>query len=178
MPDDNNEAESVPLARYTYPMYPPKVTDDQVQSLIRELSVDGTLPSGGAVRRALAHRYGSRGGVARIYRLLSSRRPSESPTHVPAIGVRLLELENRNLRDQLQQARERENTHQAYWTRQVRELREQVGALESSVQRAAISGQVSAALEKEAQDAETRTGQLEVMLRAFGPAAGKPESAD
>jgi hypothetical protein len=159
-------------------MYPPKVTDEQVHRLIRELSTGGALPSGGAVRRALTERFGSRGGVARIYRLLSSQRESNATTGVPAVSVRLLEVENRNLREQLQQAREREDTHQAYWTRLVRELRERVGALELSVQRAAVSGEVSDALRREVQGAETRAGQLDVMLRAFGPAAGKLDSRD
>ena len=159
-------------------MYPPKATDAQVHSLIRELSANGKLPSGSAVRRALAQRYGSRGGVARIYRLLSGGRAGEAAAEVPTVVSRLLEFENRTLRDQMQQGRQRENSHQAYWEREVEQLRERVRALEASVQSVAIPGALSEALLREVNGAETRAGQLEVALRAFGPAAGRADSGE
>jgi len=157
-------------------MYPPKVEDEQVRGIIRELTVDGRPPSGAAVRAALESRYRSRGGVRRIYRLLASERPREVTTSPSPVGMGLLELENRNLREQLKHARQREDAHQVYWNREVGQLRAGVRALESLVQQAA-SGDISEALSKEVQAAETRAGQLEVQVRVFGPAAGRARSS-
>jgi hypothetical protein len=156
-------------------MYPPKVEDLEVQALIRELTVDGALPSGAAVRAELGRRYGSRGGVTRIYRLLAAERVQRGNTALSSISVRLLEQENRNLRELLLQQRQREDAHQAHWNRQVSELRDRVRALEPLVQQAALSGQAAEALRKEVQGAEIRGGQLEVQIRTFGPATNRGE---
>jgi len=154
-------------------MYPPKVQDQEVQALIRELTVDGALPSGAAVRAGLARRYGSRGGVTRIYRLLGAESAHRGSTALSSIGVRLLEQENRNLRELLAQQRQREDAHQAHWNRQVGALRERVRALEPLVQQAALSGDLTDALKREVQGTEIRGGQLEVQIRTFGPATNR-----
>jgi hypothetical protein len=154
-------------------MYPPKVEDKEVLTVIRDLSVGGTLPSGAAVRAALARRYRSRGGVTRIYRLLAGERARRGTTPLSAVGAGLLEQENRNLRELLQHQRQREDAHQTYWNRQVGLLRERVSALEPLVQQAAARGEVTEALRQEVQGTEIRAGQLEVQLRAFGPAANR-----
>jgi hypothetical protein len=156
-------------------MHPPKVEDRQVEALIRELTVAGALPSGAAVRAELARRYGSRGGVTRIYRLLAAERTQRGTTALSSISVRLLEQENRNLRELLQHQRQREDAHQAHWNRQVGELRERVRALEPLLQQAALSGTVTDALKKEVQGADIRAGQLEVQIRTFGPATNRGE---
>jgi hypothetical protein len=157
-------------------MYPPKVTDDQVLRLILQLSVDGKLPSGAAVRQALQRQYRSRGGVARIYRLLASERVGGGSPRLSSVGIGLLEQENRNLGEQLKQLRQREDVHQVYWSREVGQLRERVRALELLVQQAAAFSHISDALKQEVQGAETRAGQLEVQIRVFGPAAGRAQS--
>jgi hypothetical protein len=154
-------------------MHPPKVEDPEVQALIRELTVGGALPSGAAVRAELARRYGSRGGVTRMYRLLAAERAQHGSSALSSIGVRLLEQENRNLRELLRQQRQREDAHQAHWNRQVGELRERVRALEALVQQAVFSGDVPEALRKEVQATEIRGGQLEVQIRTFGPATNR-----
>jgi hypothetical protein len=154
-------------------MYPPKVTDEQVQRVIRELGARGELPSGNAVREALAEQYRSRGGVARIYRLLAGERARLGRTPLSPVGAGLLEVENRNLREQLKQAREREDAHQVYWSREVGQLRERVRTLETLVNQAAVAGEVTEALRREVQGADTRAGQLDVQIRTFGPAAGR-----
>jgi hypothetical protein len=158
-------------------MYPSKVTDEQVQSVVRELAVNGGLPSGAAVRAALERQFGSRGGVARIYRLLAAERALLGSTPLSAVGAGLLEVENRNLREQLKHARQREDAHQVYWDREVGQLRARVHALERLVQQAAPS-EVGEALRKEVQGAATRAGQLDVQIRTFGPAAGRGESSE
>jgi hypothetical protein len=157
-------------------MYPPKVEDQQIKGVIRELTVDGRPPSGAAVRVALASRYGSRGGVTRIYRLLANERERQGGTTLSPVGLGLLEQENRNLRELLQHQRQREDAHQAHWNREVGQLRERVRVLEALVQQAVAAGDLSETLKREVEGAEIRSGQLEVQLRAFGPAAGRGRS--
>jgi hypothetical protein len=157
-------------------MYPPKVEDKEVVAVIRDLCVNGALPSGAAVRAALAHRYGSRGGVTRIYRLLASERARRGASALSSVGAGLLEQENRNLRELLQHQRQREDAHQAHWNREVGRLRERVSALEPLVRQAATGRALTEALKQEVQGADTRAGQLEVQLRVFGPAANRGNS--
>ncbi len=159
-------------------MYPPKATDEQIRHLIRELSAAGQLPSGAALRAALQRQYRSRGGVARIYRLLDEERARRGSSSLSAIGVGLLEQENRNLREQLKHARQREDAHQVHWNREIGQLRERVQALESLVQQAAASGGISEGLAQQVERAETRAGQLDLQLRVFGPAAGRNKSSE
>jgi hypothetical protein len=158
-------------------MYPPKIDDDKIRSVIRELSRSGKAPSGAALRSELATRYGSRGGVSRIYRLLAAATPGPAQQAPGPIASRLLEQEVRNLRELLDQVRQREDAHQAYWNREIGKLRERVSALEPLVQDAAARGEVTETLKREVQGADTRGGQLEVQLRAFGPAANRGNSA-
>jgi hypothetical protein len=159
-------------------MYPPKVTDEQVQGLIRELAAPGDFPSGAAVRKALEQRYGSRGGVSRIYRVLAGERARIGSTPRSPTGIGLLELENRNLREQLKHARQREDAHQVYWDREVGQLRARVRTLELQVREAVVSGEVSEVLRKEVQGADTRAGQLEVQVRVFGPASNTARTTE
>jgi hypothetical protein len=157
-------------------MYPPKVQDQDVLAVIRDLSANAQLPSGAAVRTVLAQRYGSRGGVTRIYRLLANERARQGATLRSPVGLGLLEQENRNLREMLQHQRQREGAHQAYWSRAVDQLRERVVALEAQVHQALTADAVTETLKREVAAAETRAGQLEVQLRAFGPAPNRGES--
>jgi hypothetical protein len=154
-------------------MYPPKVEDQEVQTLIRDLAAGGQLPSGAAVRAALSQRYGSRGGVARIYRLLAQERMRVGGTALSPIGIGLVEQENRNLRELLKHQHQREDAHQAHWDREVGQLRDRVRALEALVQQAAANGDVTESVKREVEGAGTRAEQLEVQLRAFGPSTGR-----
>ena len=164
--------------RYDAAVYPPKVTDDAVLSLIRDLGGQGAFPSGARVRLALAQRYRSRGGVKRIYRLLAAEQARVGTTALSPIGIGLLEQENRNLREQLRATRQREDAQQAHWNWEVGRLRTRIEALEPLVQQAAASGAVDASLRRQVQEAEIRAGQLEVGLRIFGPAANRDRSGE
>jgi hypothetical protein len=157
-------------------VYPPKVTDDAVLSLIRELAGQGTLPSGAQLRLTLRQRYQACGGVARIYRLLAGEKARRGTTGLSSISIGLLEQENRNLREQLQVTRQREDAQQAHWNQAVGQLRARVEALEVLVRQAAASGDVNASLRRDVQEAEIRTGQLEVGIRIFGPASNRQRS--
>jgi hypothetical protein len=154
-------------------MYPPKISDEAVLAVIRELMGVGPMPSGAAVRVTLEQRYQSRGGVARIYRLLASEKARLGSTTLSPIGAALLDQENRNLRELLRQHRQREDAHQAHWNREVGQLQQRVRVLESLVRQAVAAGDVTETLRRAVEGAESRVGQIEVLLRAFGPAAGR-----
>jgi hypothetical protein len=157
-------------------MYPPKVSDEAVLAMIRELAGVGALPSGAAVRGGLQQRYQSRGGVARIYRLLAKEKARLGGTTLSPIAAGLLEQENLNLRELLKAARQREDAHQAHWNREVGWLRERVDALEPLVRQASGGDACGNALRQHVAEAETRAGQLEVQVRTFGPAAHRGQS--
>ena len=124
------KAESLPLPDYTGPMYPPRVSDAEVQAVIRELMTGQVLPSGAAVRATLEARFGSRGGVARIYRLLADERLRRTLPPEPGT-VDALQIEVRTLREKLARAEAREEAHQSRWAAEVDQLRLKVAELET-----------------------------------------------
>jgi len=103
--------------------------------VIRELMTGQTLPSGAAVRAALETRFESRGGVARIYRLLTDERLRSTPSLEPG-SVEALQAEVRALREKLARTLAREDAHQIRWAVEVDQLRLKVAALEPFVQQA------------------------------------------
>lgn len=111
-------------------MYPPHVSDHAIQLLIRELSEGDCLPSGAMLRAALQQRFGSRGGVTRIYRLLSAARPKPAAPTSNAPDIEKLQRELATLRETLKLADYREQAHQSRWALEVDRLRQQVAALE------------------------------------------------
>jgi hypothetical protein len=144
-------------------MYSPRVSDAEVRVLIRELTVKRTLPSGAAVRTALSARFGSRGGVARIYRLLAEERIRLTP--LPPVGsVEAMRREVELLREKLAQSQEREYAHQSHWAEEVDRLRLKVATLEPLVQQARISGSSDQLLRHRLQAAERRAAALEQQL--------------
>ena len=169
------EAESVPLMRYTGTMYPPKVSDAEVRVVIRELMVGRTLPSGAAVRAALAVRFGSRGGVARMYRLLAEERQRLTPVPEPD-SVEALQREVQALRERAERAEHREEAHQSHWAEEVDRLRMQV--LGPLPQQGRMAGEGSDLLRHQLQAAEQRAARLEVQLMAAlapsGPSVSSP----
>jgi hypothetical protein len=112
-------------------MYPPHVTDHDIKLLIREMTAGDRLPSGASLRAALHDRFGSRGGVSRIYRLLSAARGKSSARQTISAGeVGRLQHELESLRESLRLADYREQTHQSRWAMEVDRLRQQVAAME------------------------------------------------
>jgi hypothetical protein len=167
--------KAFPLHGYDGLMYPPKVDDADIGRVIQDLANAGQFPSGVALRLALDKRFGSRGGVARVYRLLAAARSRIQPpqSHWDAVTLELVNAENQTLREQLREARLREERHQAHWEKQIRELRERLEALLMRVDNVTPQGPDIEALRAQVQAAETRGGQLDVLLRAFGPATGR-----
>ena len=119
------------LGRILLGMYPPHVSDREIKHVIRDLTVEDRLPSGAQLRSVLRARFGSRGGVSRIYRLLADERAARKRV-VPAVpgDVGKLEREVESLRKALQLAEYREQAHQSRWAVEVDRLRQQVAGLE------------------------------------------------
>jgi polyhydroxyalkanoate synthesis regulator phasin len=125
------QAESFPLREYTREMYPPHVSDEDIKHVIRELMVGEDFPSGAQLRAALHARFGSRGGVSRVYRLLSKARALTQRVADAETGdVGKLEREVDSLRKALELAEHRELAHQSRWAMEVDRLRQQVAGLE------------------------------------------------
>jgi polyhydroxyalkanoate synthesis regulator phasin len=112
-------------------MYPPHVNDQDIKLLIRELTIDERLPSGAKLRAVLHARFGCRGGVSRVYRLLSAARTVRpAPPTSSTRDVGKLDSEVQKLKEALALAEYREQTHQTRWAMEVDRLRQQVAALE------------------------------------------------
>jgi hypothetical protein len=112
-------------------MHPPHVTDQDIKLLISELTVGDRPPSGARLRAALHERFGSRGGVSRIYRLLADAHQKQSvPQNIARGDVGRLHHELETLREALKLADYREQTHQSRWAMEVDRLRQQVATME------------------------------------------------
>ena len=113
-------------------MYPPHVSDQEIKLVIRDLTVEDRLPSGAQLRSVLRARFGSRGGVSRIYRLLADARVVQKRVAPPSdpgdVGKLAREVES--LRKAVQLAEYREQAHQSRWAMEVDRLRQQVANLE------------------------------------------------
>jgi hypothetical protein len=169
------EAESFPLVRYTAGMHPPRVSNAEVRAVIRELTVEKILPAGAAVRRALESRFGSRGGVARIYRLLAEEGIRLTPP--PEGGsVEALRGELHAMRERAERAEEREEAHQTRWAEEIDRLRLKVLGLEPLAHQARIVRDTNELLRHQLQAAELRAAQLETQLLASLENEGKEVS--
>lgn len=103
-----------------------KVGDEEVRAVIADLRAQGARVSGARVRRELAARFGTRGGVERIYRLLR-----EAPTADAAV-VEQMEAKLAEAQGRAERAEAREDAHQLKWAREVDALRQRVKALEQA----------------------------------------------
>jgi hypothetical protein len=147
-------------------MYPPKVSDGQIHALIGELSRAGRPPSGARLRAALAARFGSRGGVARIYALLAQSRVQPAPPRAalpatPSESVEDWQQQALALREQMQLAREREEADQSRWAQEIDRLRQKVAHLEPLALQAQMLRETADLLRHRLQAADIRLGRME-----------------
>jgi hypothetical protein len=146
-------------------MYPPRVLTDEVQAVIRELTVGTTLPAGAAVRRALEARFGARGGVARIYRILADERRRLTP--VPESGsVEALQRELAMMGERAERSEAREEAHQTHWAGEVDRLRMKLVALEPQTIQGRRDREGIELLRHQLQAADQRAARLEEQLMA------------
>jgi hypothetical protein len=101
-----------------------KVSDEQIRAVAAELRGQGANVTGARVRRELDARFGARGGVTHIYRVLR-----EAPAAAPAEVARLQE-ELAKARKRAELAEQREDAHQLMWAKEVDGLRQRVKELE------------------------------------------------
>ena len=166
------EAESFPLGSTLRDMYPPYVTDETIKNVISELAVGERLPSGALLRAVLKQRFGSPGGVSRIYGLLSKARTKQSVVrNVDAAEV--LERELQVMRERAERAEQREAAHQSRWAAEVDQLRLKVRAFEPLVQRAGQALESAGLLRRQLQAAEARISVLEQQLAEVNVRAGE-----
>lgn len=101
-----------------------KVSDEQIRAVVAELRERGAKVTGARVRRELDARFGARGGVTHIYRVLREA-PSVAPAEVVALQEELAKA-----RQRAELAEEREDAHQLMWAKEVDALRQRVQELE------------------------------------------------
>jgi predicted nucleic acid-binding Zn-ribbon protein len=154
-------------------MHPPRVSDAEVRRVIAELTVGSLLPSGASIRARLQERFGSRGGVARIYRLLSQERIRRRPLPDPG-SLEALQEEVQTLRRKLARTEEREDAHQVRWAEEVDQLRLKVAELESAGQQMRATGPPNELLRRQLQAAEFRAATLEQQLYDLTQREGQP----
>ncbi len=134
---------------------PAQVTDAQVLALIRELAADGPPPSGVQLRAELRRRYGVRGGVARIYRLL---RAATARAPEPSVDLQ------RELDLALERARVaeyREEAHQRLWFNEIDQLRTRLAEAERLAAQARALDEQNRELRRRLQSAELRLAEAE-----------------
>jgi predicted RNase H-like nuclease (RuvC/YqgF family) len=153
-------------------MYPSHVSDQVIQRVIDELAVEECLPSGALLRAVLKERFGSRGGVTRIYRLLSdARRKRTLPRKVEAAEV--LEREMKAARERAERAEGREEAHQLRWAAEVDQLRQKVALYEPLVLQARSAVESVGLLRRQLQAAEARIAMLEQELMTASERGGE-----
>ena len=155
-------------------MHPPRVSNAEVRAVIRELMVGKILPSGAAVRAALNARFGSRGGVERIYRLLADERQRLTPMPEPG-SVEALQRELQAMRERAERAEHREQVHQTHWAEEVDRLR--IQALGPLAHQGRMAGEGSDLLRHQLHAAEQRAARLEEQLMAALAPSGAPVSS-
>jgi hypothetical protein len=149
-------------------MRPPILSDAAIRAAIQEVASqhDGRA-SGVAVRELLARRFGARGGVERIYRLLNESVGARQGRGVVAAGGsgerRTETREEASARADL--AEHRERAHQARWARETDELRRRLAAAEQAAHDAEVAGQRVAELTRALASAQARIAALETAAR-------------
>jgi hypothetical protein len=143
-------------------MYPPHVSDREIKLVIRDLTVEDRLPSGAQLRAVLRARFGSRGGVSRIYRLLAHERGAQQkvvPSEPGDVGKLSREVES--LRKAVQLAEYREQAHQSRWAMEVDRLRQQVATLEPLALRTQMAMDTAELLRHQLHASHVRIASLE-----------------
>jgi hypothetical protein len=151
---------------------PPRLPDQTILDLIAELRAQHPSLTGTRLRDELALRFGHRGGVARLYRLLANATAVPSPTAPPTITATPATDDLVQLRAELAAALERaqlaeyrEDHHQARWASEIHELREKVRANGDAAHRLRVLEQDVLDRSRELAAAYLRIADLEARLR-------------
>ena len=145
-------------------MRPPLLSDEVIRAAVRDIEASGGRVTGVRVRELLAARFGSRGGVSRIYRQLaelraeargaSERRPAAvAPS--PSDESREAAIARADL------AEHRERAHQERWARETDALRTRITALEQAAREVEYAERRSLELTRALATAQARIAALE-----------------
>ena len=149
-------------------MRPPLLSEATIRAAIHELAErhSGRV-TGSAVRDLLAARFGARGGVARVYRLLGESRVGASPA-AKASGSRQGETpappdpaSREEAVSRATLAEHRERVHQERWARETDQLRTRLAAAEQVAREAGGARQRVAELTRALASAQARIAALE-----------------
>jgi hypothetical protein len=149
-------------------MRPPLLTDASIRAAIRELARGDQRVTGVAVRELLAARHGSRGGVARIYRLLNESRaaaPEVVASRPDASGAAASTESREAAIARADLAEHRERTHQERWARETDALRTRLATAEQAARDADAAKLRIAELTRALASAQARIAQLERTAR-------------
>lgn len=146
---------------------PPRLPDSAILELIAELRGQHAILTGTRLRDELARRHGFRGGVSRVYRLLSqATSPRPAPPPPPAVaGTTDSQAQLAAALERARLAEHREEAHQARWANEIHELRQQVQALRHAARRLSILEQDVLDRSRELAAAYRRIADLESQLR-------------
>lgn len=151
-------------------MRPPLLTEESIRAAIRELAASGERVTGVAVRSLLAARYGARGGVARIYRLVHEAQRGVRGALPPRANARTVSEESREAAiARADLAEERERVHQQRWARETDALRTRLAAAEQAGRDAELARQRLADLGRALASAQARIATLERVLAEHAP---------
>jgi hypothetical protein len=151
-------------------MRPPLLTEESIRAAIRELAASGERVTGVAVRSLLAARYGARGGVARVYRLVHEAERAPRGPAVARPGVRIASDESREAAvARADLAEERERVHQQRWARETDALRTRLAAAEQAARDGEIAKLRLADLGRALASAQARIAALERALAERSP---------
>jgi hypothetical protein len=151
-------------------MRPPLLSEESIRAAIRELDASGERVTGVAVRSLLAARYGARGGVARIYRLVHEAERAPRGAAPPRPGVRVASDETRETAvARADLAEERERVHQQRWARETDALRTRLAAAEQAAREGELARLRLAELGRALASAQARIAVLERALAEREP---------
>ncbi len=148
-------------------MRPPILTEQSIRAAIRELAASGERITGVAVRELLSVRYGARGGVARIYRLLEATRNDERGRAGRGEGGRSASASEETREAAIGRAdlaEHRERTHQERWARETDALRARLAAAEQAARDVDVAKRRIVELTRALASAQARITQLEQAL--------------
>ena len=145
-------------------MRPPLLSEDAIRSAVRELTVSGERVTGVAVRRLLAARFGARGGVARIYRIVRESQRLTRVAATPKASGRMSDESRDAAIARADLAEERERVHQQRWARETDTLRTRLARAEQDAREGELARQRLGELGRALASAQARIAALERAL--------------
>ena len=149
-------------------MRPPLLTEDSIRAAIRDVAAGGGRVTGVAVRRLLADRFGARGGVARIYRVIHGTRRDTSDG-APPQSLRSATASDESREAAIARAdlaEHRERVHQERWARDTDALRRRNVEVERAAEETDRARRRIADLTRALATAQVRIDALERTLAA------------